>query len=82
MTLSDYNDVAAAAKRIIDCANKTPVTTPRTVNEEFGVKAFFKRENLQRVGTFKFRGVMNASRQFTPQQRAAGIVAFSSDSHA
>ena len=76
MTLPDYNDVAAAAERIADYANKTPVMTSRTVNEEFGAEVFFKCENFQRMGAFKFRGAMNALRQFTPQQRAAGVVTF------
>lgn len=80
--LPDYNDVAAAAERIADYANKTPVMTSRTVNEEFGAEVFFKCENFQRMGAFKFRGAMNALRQFTPQQRAAGVVTFSSGNHA
>ncbi|MET6596491.1 threo-3-hydroxy-L-aspartate ammonia-lyase [Citrobacter portucalensis] len=82
MTLPDYNAVAAAAERIADYANKTPVMTSRTVNEEFGAEVFFKCENFQRMGAFKFRGAMNALRQFTPQQRAAGVVTFSSGNHA
>ncbi|MDA8505134.1 MULTISPECIES: threo-3-hydroxy-L-aspartate ammonia-lyase [unclassified Citrobacter] len=82
MTLPDYHDVAAAAERIAGYANKTPVMTSRTVNEEFGADVFFKCENFQRMGAFKFRGAMNALRQFTPQQRAAGVVAFSSGNHA
>lgn len=82
MTLPDYNDVAAAAERIADYANKTPVMTSRTVNEEFGAEVFFKCENFQRMGAFKFRGAMNALRQFTPQQRTAGVVTFSSGNHA
>lgn len=82
MTLPDYNDVVAAAERIADYANKTPVMTSRTVNEEFGAEVFFKCENFQRMGAFKFRGAMNALRQFTPQQRAAGVVTFSSGNHA
>lgn len=82
MTLPDYNDVAAAAERIADYANKTPVMTSRTVNDEFGAEVFFKCENFQRMGAFKFRGAMNALRQFTPEQRAAGVVTFSSGNHA
>ncbi|MBW9353850.1 threo-3-hydroxy-L-aspartate ammonia-lyase [Citrobacter sp. EC_71] len=82
MTLPDYNDIVAAAERIADYANKTPVMTSRTVNEEFGAEIFFKCENFQRMGAFKFRGAMNALRQFTPQQRAAGVVTFSSGNHA
>ncbi|WOI83695.1 threo-3-hydroxy-L-aspartate ammonia-lyase [Citrobacter braakii] len=82
MTLPDYNDVAAAAERIADYANKTPVMTSRTVNDEFGAEVFFKCENFQRMGAFKFRGAMNALRQFTSEQRAAGVVTFSSGNHA
>ncbi|QXA91183.1 threonine dehydratase [Citrobacter braakii] len=82
MTLPDYNDVAAAAERIADYANKTPVMTSRTVNDAFGAEVFFKCENFQRMGAFKFRGAMNALRQFTPEQRAAGVVTFSSGNHA
>ncbi|MBA8130018.1 MULTISPECIES: threo-3-hydroxy-L-aspartate ammonia-lyase [Citrobacter] len=82
MTLPDYNDVAAAAERIADYANKTPVMTSRTVNDEFVAEVFFKCENFQRMGAFKFRGAMNALRQFTPEQRAAGVVTFSSGNHA
>ncbi|HHX4174770.1 TPA: threo-3-hydroxy-L-aspartate ammonia-lyase [Citrobacter braakii] len=82
MTLPDYNDVAAAAERIADYANKTPVMTSRAVNDEFGAEVFFKCENFQRMGAFKFRGAMNALRQFTPEQRAAGVVTFSSGNHA
>ncbi len=82
MTLPDYNDVASAAERIADYANKTPVMTSRTVNDEFGAEVFFKCENFQRMGAFKFRGAMNALRQFTPEQRAAGVVTFSSGNHA
>ena len=82
MTLPDYHDVAAAAERIAGYANKTPVMTSRTVNEEFGADVFFKCENFQRMGAFKFRVAMNALRQFTPEQRAAGVVAFSSGNHA
>ncbi|MGA4620519.1 threo-3-hydroxy-L-aspartate ammonia-lyase [Citrobacter meridianamericanus] len=81
MTLPDYNDVAAAAERIAEYANKTPVMTSRTVNDEFAADVFFKCENFQRMGAFKFRGAMNALRQFTPEQRAAGVVTFSSGNH-
>ncbi|EAN4947083.1 threo-3-hydroxy-L-aspartate ammonia-lyase [Salmonella enterica] len=82
LILPDYSDIAAAAERIDGYANKTPVMTSRTVNEKFGAEVFFKCENFQRMGAFKFRGAMNALRQFTPQQRAAGVVAFSSGNHA
>lgn len=82
ITLPTYSDVAAAAERIKGHAHQTPVLTSRTVNEEFDGEVFFKCENYQRMGAFKFRGAMNALSQFTDEQRAAGVVAFSSGNHA
>lgn len=80
--LPTYADVVAAAERIKGHAHKTPVMTSRTVNEEFGAEVFFKCENLQRMGAFKFRGAFNALSKFSPEQREAGVVAFSSGNHA
>ncbi|QNX34756.1 threo-3-hydroxy-L-aspartate ammonia-lyase [Acinetobacter seifertii] len=82
LTLPTYEDVAAAAERIKGFANKTPVLTSRTVNNEFEAEVFFKCENFQRVGAFKFRGAMNALLQFNDAQKKAGVVAFSSGNHA
>jgi threonine dehydratase len=81
-TLPTYADVQAAAKRIEGQAHKTPVITSRTVDEEFGARVFFKCENLQRMGAFKFRGAFNALSRFDERQRKAGVVAFSSGNHA
>jgi threonine dehydratase len=80
--LPTYADVVAAAQRIEGHAHRTPVLTSRTANEELGCEVFFKCENLQRMGAFKFRGAFNALSKFTPEQRAAGVVAFSSGNHA
>ncbi|MDC4607226.1 threo-3-hydroxy-L-aspartate ammonia-lyase [Acinetobacter baumannii] len=82
LTLPNYEDVAAAAERIKDFINKTPVLTSRTVNNEFEAEVFFKCENFQRVGAFKFRGAMNALLQFSETQKKAGVVTFSSGNHA
>lgn len=82
LTLPNYEDVAAAAERIKDFINKTPVLTSRTVNNEFEAEVLFKCENFQRVGAFKFRGAMNALLQFNETQKKAGVVAFSSGNHA
>lgn len=82
INLPSYDDVAAAAERIKGYAHKTPVVTSRTVDEEFGAQVFFKCENLQRMGAFKFRGAFNALSNFSPEQRKAGVVAFSSGNHA
>ncbi|MEI7217125.1 threo-3-hydroxy-L-aspartate ammonia-lyase [Pectobacterium carotovorum] len=82
LRLPTYDDVVAAAERIDGYANKTPVMTSRTVNNAFGAELFFKCENLQRMGAFKFRGAMNALLQFSDEQKAAGVVTFSSGNHA
>ena len=81
-TLPHYEDVRAAAKRIEGQAHKTPVITSRTVDEEFGARVFFKCENLQRMGAFKFRGAYNALSQLDADERRRGVVAFSSGNHA
>ncbi|MDI3380841.1 threo-3-hydroxy-L-aspartate ammonia-lyase [Xenophilus aerolatus] len=81
-TLPTYDDVAAAAQRLQGHAHRTPVMTSRTMNAELGAEVFFKCENLQRMGAFKFRGAFNALSKFTPAQRRAGVVAFSSGNHA
>ncbi|HEX8955696.1 MAG TPA: threo-3-hydroxy-L-aspartate ammonia-lyase [Burkholderiaceae bacterium] len=81
-TLPTYDDVCAAARRIEGQAHKTPVMTSRMVDEELGAQVFFKCENLQRMGAFKFRGAFNALSAFSPEQRKAGVVAFSSGNHA
>lgn len=80
--LPDFDDVAAAAERIEGHAHRTPVMTSRTIDEEIGARVFFKCENLQRVGAFKFRGAFNALSRFSARQRKAGVVAFSSGNHA
>ena len=83
MTLAiSFDDVAAAAQRLAGVAHRTPVMTSRTANALCGGTLFFKCENLQRMGAFKFRGAYNALAQFTPEQRRAGVIAFSSGNHA
>jgi len=77
-----FDDVAAAARRLAGVAHRTPVMTSRTADALCGGTLFFKCENLQRMGAFKFRGAYNALAQFTPEQRRAGVIAFSSGNHA
>ena len=77
-----YTDVAAAAERLAGHAHRTPALTSRTVNERTGARVFFKCENLQRIGAFKFRGAYNAMSQLSPAQRARGVLAYSSGNHA
>lgn len=80
--LPTYDDVLAAAQRIEGVAHHTPVLTSRALNERFGMELYFKAENLQRAGAFKFRGAYNSIYQLTPEERARGVVAFSSGNHA
>ncbi|MEO7055161.1 MAG: threo-3-hydroxy-L-aspartate ammonia-lyase [Caldimonas sp.] len=80
--LSTYDDVIAAAARIEGHAHRTPVLRSRTADAESGASIFFKCENLQRMGAFKFRGAFNALSRFSDEQRRGGVVAFSSGNHA
>jgi threo-3-hydroxy-L-aspartate ammonia-lyase len=77
-----FEDIAAAARRIRGHAHRTPVLRSRTADQRVGAEVFFKCENFQRVGAFKFRGAFNALAQFEPAQRRAGVVSFSSGNHA
>ncbi|HEX4420711.1 MAG TPA: threo-3-hydroxy-L-aspartate ammonia-lyase [Kofleriaceae bacterium] len=77
-----YEDVLTAAARLAGHAHRTPVLRSRHVDALLGAEVVFKCENLQRSGAFKFRGAFNALARFTPAQRAAGVVAFSSGNHA
>ena len=58
--LPGFSDVQDAARRIAGVALRTPVMTSRTANEDLGAELFFKCENFQRIGAFKFRGAFNA----------------------
>jgi threonine dehydratase len=83
MTLAiDFDDVRAAAGRLQGVALRTPARRSRRADELSGAEVFFKCENFQRIGAFKFRGAYNALAQFTPEQRRAGVIAFSSGNHA
>jgi threo-3-hydroxy-L-aspartate ammonia-lyase len=83
MTLAiQVDDVAQAAQRLRGVAQRTPVLTSRHADQLAGARVFFKCENFQRMGAFKFRGAYNALSQFTPEQRQAGAIAFSSGNHA
>jgi len=78
----NFEDIAAAHERIRAHARRTPVLTSSTVDAMTGAKVFFKCENLQRMGAFKFRGAYNALSQLSPEQRKRGVLAFSSGNHA
>jgi threonine dehydratase len=78
----DAADVDAAAARLLGVAHWTPVLRSSNADTRAGASLFFKCENFQRMGAFKFRGAYNALAQFTPEQRRAGVIAFSSGNHA
>ncbi|MDP1718108.1 MAG: threo-3-hydroxy-L-aspartate ammonia-lyase [Burkholderiales bacterium] len=77
-----YRDIAAAAQTLAGFAHRTPVLTSNTVDERTGAKVFFKCENMQRAGAFKFRGAYNALANLMPDQKQRGVVAYSSGNHA
>ncbi|MEI7429076.1 MAG: threo-3-hydroxy-L-aspartate ammonia-lyase [Betaproteobacteria bacterium] len=82
LNLPTYDDVVAAAQRIEGHAHRTPVMRSKTIDQELDAQVFFKCENLQRMGAFKFRGAFNALSKFDERQRKAGVVTFSSGNHA
>ena len=82
LQLPTYDDVMAAAARLEGHAHRTPVLRSSTADTRWGAQFFFKCENFQRMGAFKFRGAFNALSRFSPDQRRAGVIAFSSGNHA
>lgn len=77
-----YEDIAAAHRRLQGVAHRTPVIRSQTVNGLTGASVFFKCENFQRMGAFKFRGAYNALLKLTDAQKRLGVCAFSSGNHA
>ena len=75
-------DIEAAAQRIKGHAHRTPVLTSRTIDRKTGGSVFFKCENFQRAGAFKFRGAFNALSRLGPDERRRGVLTFSSGNHA
>lgn len=80
--LVDYDDVAAARDRLDGVVHRTPVMTSRTVDKRVQAEVFFKCENFQRTGAFKIRGGYNALAQLPPEQKARGVLTYSSGNHA
>ena len=77
----DFNDVLAAAARIAPHAHVTPVLQSSSLSDLVGAELFFKCENFQRAGAFKFRGACNAVWNLTEQAAANGVVTHSSGNH-
>src|ERR1700722_14915611 len=69
-----FADVEGAAERLAGIAHRTPVVTSRTLDARLGAHVFFKCENLQRMGAFKFRGAYNRLTQLDARERTRGVV--------
>ncbi|CAN5482219.1 threo-3-hydroxy-L-aspartate ammonia-lyase [soil metagenome] len=82
MNLPTYDDVVAASQRLQGHAHRTPVLRSTTADQLLGAQLYFKCENFQRMGAFKFRGAFNALSKFSGAQRKAGVITFSSGNHA
>lgn len=78
----DADDVRAAADVLEGVAHRTPVHESSRLNDRLGARVLLKAENLQRTGSFKFRGAYNAISALDADSRASGVVAFSSGNHA
>ncbi|MFO0964341.1 MAG: pyridoxal-phosphate dependent enzyme [Gemmataceae bacterium] len=77
-----FADVQAAATRIRGTAQRTPVMTCATIDRRAGRRLFFKCEQWQKVGAFKFRGALNAVRKLAPDEARRGVITHSSGNHA
>jgi threonine dehydratase len=77
-----FEKIKEAKQRLQGVANRTPILTSRTLNDLLGADIYFKCENFQRMGAFKFRGAFNCIAQLTEAQKKRGVVAFSSGNHA
>lgn len=77
-----FSDIEAAAEVLRPVAHRTPLLSSRTFNDLTGNEVYFKAENLQRVGAFKFRGAYNKIHSLTGAERSRGVIAHSSGNHA
>lgn len=77
-----FDDILEARERLQGIAHRTPVLTSRQFNEAAGCEVFFKAENLQRAGAFKFRGAYNKIASLSADERKNGVLAYSSGNHA
>lgn len=82
LQLPSFDHVADAAHRLKGIAQRTPVLRSSTADGQFNARFYFKCENLQRTGSFKFRGAFNTLAQFNEAQRKHGVLAFSAGNHA
>jgi threonine dehydratase len=82
MHLPSLSDIQSAHKRIKPFIHHTPVLTSRQLNKIFGCELYFKCENFQKVGAFKFRGATNAVLSLSDNEKKHGVVTHSSGNHA
>ncbi len=82
MKLPSLADIQSAHSRISPFVHNTPVMTSKLVNEKYNCELFFKCENFQKVGAFKFRGATNAVLSLTEDEKRRGVVTHSSGNHA
>jgi len=77
-----FDKIQSANERLKGHAHVTPVMTCGTLNQRVGAEIYFKCENFQKTGAFKFRGAFNALSRLTRVERDRGVIAFSSGNHA
>jgi threonine dehydratase len=77
-----FEQILAAQKRLQGYVNVTPIMTSRTLNQQVGAEVYFKCENLQRIGAFKFRGALNSISKLTKEEKDRGVITYSSGNHA
>ncbi len=77
-----FSDIAAAHERVKPHAVRTPVLSSGAIDERMGAQVYFKCENLQNMGAFKFRGAFNALSLLKQEEGRRGVLAFSSGNHA
>ena len=77
-----FEHILAAKKRLLGHANVTPVFTSRTLDQMLDARVYFKCENFQRIGAFKFRGAFNSISQLSEAEKARGVLTYSSGNHA
>lgn len=82
MKLPSLADIRGAHSRIVPFVHRTPVLTSVQLNSIFGCELFFKCENFQKVGAFKFRGATNAVLSLSSDEKKRGVVTHSSGNHA
>jgi threonine dehydratase len=82
MRIPQLSDILNAHSQIKPFIHHTPVLKSQQLNELFSCKLFFKCENFQKVGAFKFRGAVNAVLSLSPGEKAMGVVTHSSGNHA